>query len=85
LTPLDYARENERRRAKKKKPMKDPNLPKRPRTGFLHFAVDMMKQPEFAIEPSITQRMSAISKKWKLMNDDEKKVSSYIVFCGLWP
>ncbi|CAG8553491.1 3792_t:CDS:2 [Paraglomus occultum] len=73
LTPLDYARENLRRRAKKEKPMKDPNLPKKPLSGFLHFAVDMMKQPEFAIEPSITQRMSAISKRWKEMNDDEKK------------
>ncbi|GBB93203.1 hypothetical protein RclHR1_02130016 [Rhizophagus clarus] len=79
LTPDQIAQENKRRRmemsrgGKKKtklKLLKHPDLPKKPKTSYIHFVVERMSNNNVGKAPD---RIKELASEWKQLSDEDKE------------
>nr|CAG8565096.1 14230_t:CDS:2 [Entrophospora candida] len=68
LTLEDIELENQHRGLKNKKLLKDPNLPKKPVTSYIHFVKQNLNVND---GESSTSRLSKLAEKWKSLSEEE--------------
>ncbi|CAJ0833857.1 4671_t:CDS:10, partial [Entrophospora sp. SA101] len=68
LTLEDIELENQHRGLKNKKLLRDPNLPKKPVTSYIHFVKQNLNVND---GESSTSRLSKLAEKWKSLSEEE--------------